>query len=155
MTLQVAPTHWYSWHFTVRKDSQLVANVDVNAWGEQGALTIDRTHYQMYREGWMNGSFVLERDGSAIAHAEKPSAFRRRYLIRYRDREFALVARSAFRRSFALLDGSQEIGSVEPIGLFTREATADLPDTWPLPLRAFVIWLTVIQWRRDSAAAGS
>ena len=155
MTLQVAPTHWYSWNFTVWKDSQPVASVDINSWCEKGALTVDRTDYQMYREGWMSGSFVLERDGSALARAERPSAFRRQFLIRYRDREYALVARSAFRRSFALLDGSQEIGSIEPTGVFTRDATADLPETWPLPLRAFVIWLTMIQWRRDSAAAGA
>jgi len=30
-------------------------------------------------------------------------------------------------------------------------AIADLPDTWPLPVRAFVIWLAMIQWRRDSS----
>lgn len=152
MTLQVAPTHWYSWNFTVQKDLQPVARVDISPWCEKGALTVDRTGYQMYREGRMSGDFVLEREGSALARAEKPSAFRRQYLIRYRDREYALVARSAFRRSFALLDGAQEIGSIEPTGILTREATADLPDAWPLPLRAFVIWLTMIQWRRDAAA---
>jgi len=155
MTLQIAPTHWYSWDFTVQKDAHTVASIDFNAWKEQGALTIDRTSYQMYREGWMSGSFLLERDGSVIARAERPSAFRRQFLIHYRDHEYALVTRSCFQRAFVLLDGSEEIGSVAPTGVFTRQATADLPENWPLPLRAFVIWLTMIQWRRDSAAAGA
>jgi hypothetical protein len=47
------------------------------------------------------------------------------------------------------LDESQEIGSIERTTVFSREAMADLPDAWPLPVRAFVIWLTMIQWRRD------
>jgi len=74
MTMQVAPTHWLSSDFTLRQDAKPVAHVEMNWWCEKGALTIDRTHYQMYREGWLNGAFLLERDGSAIAHAEKPSA---------------------------------------------------------------------------------
>ena len=43
MTLQIAPTHWLSSDFTVLKDSQTVANVEVSRWGEKGALTVDRT----------------------------------------------------------------------------------------------------------------
>ena len=152
MTLQVAPTHWLSSDFTVQQDAKPVANVEMNWWCEKGALTIDRTHYQMYREGWMSGDFVLERDGSVIARAKKPSAFLRKYVVRYRDREYALTPRSAFRRPFALLDGSQEIGAIQHTSAFTREAMADLPDAWPLPVRAFVIWLAMIQWRRDRNA---
>ena len=71
------------------------------------------------------------------------------YPIRYADRSYTLESRSAFRRAFVLLDGSRQIGSIEPTSAFTRGAMADLPETWPLPVRAFVIWLTMIQWRRD------
>jgi len=153
MTLQIAPTHWLSSDFTVLKDSQTVANVEVSRWGEKGALSIDRTSYRMYREGWLSGAFVLERDGSVVARAEKAGVFHRKYLVRYGDREYTLAARSMFRRPFAVLDGSTEIGSIERTTVFTREAKADLPDAWPLPLRAFVIWLAWMQWRRDAAGS--
>ena len=105
----------------------------------------------MYRESWLCGPFVLERDGSVLARAEKPSAFFRTYLIRHGDRDYTLEPRSAFRRAFVLHDGSRQIGSIEPTSASMRGAIADLPDTWPLPVRAFVIWLAMIQWRRDSS----
>jgi hypothetical protein len=149
MTLQVAFPHWYSSDFTVWLASQPVVDGRVSSWRDKGALTISGVRYDVYRDAWMMGAFLLERHGSVIARAEKPSALLRRYVIRHNDREYTLEARSAFRRAFVLLDGSGEIGSIRPTGLFTRGATADLPDDWPLPLRAFAIWLTMMQWRRD------
>jgi hypothetical protein len=126
-----------------------VADVDLSWWAEKGVLTIEGVQYSAYREGWMRGDFLLERNGSVIARAEKPSAFLRKYLIRYADREYMLGATSAFGRKFALLSGSREIGSITPVSCFRRGATADLPDTLPLHLRAFIIWLTMVQWRRE------
>lgn len=151
MMLQVAPTHWYSADFTVRQASQPVADVDISWWRDEGTLTVEGVRYRAYREGWMNGGFVLERGGSVIARAEKPSAFSRKYLLRYHDREYTLRAKSAFRRAFVLLDGPRQIGSIKPASALTRQAMADLPDSWPLPVRAFVIWLTMIQWRREKS----
>jgi hypothetical protein len=149
MTLQVAHTHWLSHDFIVQQDSKPLADIEMSVWGEKGALTIDRTRYQMYREGWLTGAYVLEREGTALARAERGSAFLRQYVVEFRDRHYTLKARRAFRRPFVLMDGSDEIGSIQRTTAFTREALADLPDGWPLPVRAFVIWLTMIQWRRD------
>ena len=149
--LQVVPTHWYSSDFTVRQASKPVADVDVSWWREKGTVTIEGVRYEAYRDGVLTGTFVLERNGAVIARAEKPSAFFRKYLVRHGDREYALNARSAFRRAFVLLDGTREIGTIEPASALTRGAIANLPDSWPLPIRAFVIWLTMIQWRRDQS----
>ena len=48
-----------------------------------------------------------------------------------------------------LLDGSRQIGSLAPTSVFIRAAAADLPDEWPVPVRMFIIWLTVILRMRD------
>ena len=37
-----------------------------------------------------------------------------------------------------------------PEGLFTRRARINLPEELPLPVRVFMIWLTVILWKRDA-----
>ena len=130
--LQVAPTHWYSDDFTVHHASQQVADVDMSFWRAEGLLTAEGVRYRVCRESWMSGS-----------------AFFRTYLVHYGDRQYTLRARSAFRRAFVLFDGSRQIGSIEPVNAFTNKATAGLPDGWLLPVRAFVIWLTIIQWRRE------
>ena len=49
-----------------------------------------------------------------------------------------------------LLEGSEEVGKISPDGIFTRRATVNLPETLPLPVRVFLVWLTLILWKRDS-----
>jgi hypothetical protein len=39
-------------------------------------------------------------------------------------------------------------------GLLCRRMNIDLPEELPLPARAFIVWLTVILWKRDADAAG-
>ena len=121
----------------------------MSSWRETGALTIGDTTYRMYREGPMSGAFILEHAGSELAQAEKPSVFRRELVIRHAGHDYTLRPESMFRRAFVLLDGSQQIGSVAPESAFTRKAAADLPDSLPLPVRMFVVWLAMILWRRE------
>ena len=39
--------------------------------------------------------------------------------------------------------------------MWSRRATAMLPDTLPLPVRLFVLWLAVLVWKRDADAAAA
>ena len=87
MMLQVVPKHWYSWDVTVTDESRNVADIAMSRWGEKGALTIDDTTYRMYREAPMSGAFVLEHAGGVLARAEKPSFFRREFVIHHAGHE--------------------------------------------------------------------
>jgi hypothetical protein len=147
--MQVVPTHWYSWDVTVTDESRPVADITLSWWREKGELTIDGATYPLYREAPISGDFVLEHAGRVLARAEKPSVFRREFVIRHADREYSLRRESMFRRAFVLLDGSQQVGSIAPNSAFTRKAAADLPHDLPLPVRMFIVWLTVISWRRE------
>ena len=152
MMLQIVPTHWYSWDVTVTDASRTVADIALSWWREKGALTIDGATYGVYREGLISGDFVLEHAGRVLARAEKPSVFRREFVIRHAGREYTLRRRSIFRRAFVLLAGSRHVGSIAPSGAFTRKAAADLPHELPLPVRMFIVWLTVISWRREQSS---
>ena len=149
MMLEILPTHWYSWDVTVTDESRPVADIALSWWREKGALTIGGATYRLYREAPLSGAFVLEHAGSVLAQAEKPSIFRREFVIRHAGREYTLRRASMFRRGFVLLHGSQQVGSIAPKSAFTRKAAADLPHDLPLPVRMFIVWLTVISWRRE------
>jgi hypothetical protein len=152
MMLQVVPTHWYSWNFTVRDESRPVADIALSLWREKAGLTVGGERYRMYREAPLSGAFVLEHAGRVLAQAEKPSAFRREFVIRHAGREYTLRTRSIFGRAFILLDGSRHVGSIAPNSPFTRKAAADLPHDLTLPVRMFMVWLTVIMWRREQSS---
>jgi len=152
MMLQMVPTRWYSSNVSVMDESRPVADIDVSWWREKGVLTIQGSRYGVYREGLMSGAFVIEHAGTVLARAEKPSIFRRTFLVHHEGRDYTLRAMSAFGRRFLLWDGSRQIGSLAPTSVFRRGAAVDLPDEWPLPVQMFIIWLTVILRMRDEAA---
>jgi hypothetical protein len=49
-----------------------------------------------------------------------------------------------------LLNGNESLGSVSSRFFSKRRAMADLPESLPLVVRLFIIWLAVILWKRDS-----
>jgi hypothetical protein len=150
-TLTIAPAHWYSWNFDVLDGARRLAQVDVSSWREKGVVTIDGVEHRVYREGAL-GDFILERTGTVLARATKPSAFRHTMIVTYQGREYELRKSSAWRRTFVVLDGDTQIGSLSPNSTWTRQATVDLPAKWPLAVRTFVIWLAIILWKRDANA---
>jgi hypothetical protein len=148
--LRAIPKGWLSWDFVVKQGSQTLAEIDVSWWREQGELAVRGRTYKVFREGLMSGAFVLESAGSVLARAEKPSAFRRSFAIEHAGRQYTLRSKSAFGRAFELLDGPRAIGSISPEWIFSRRASADLPEDLPLEVRVFIIWLTIILWKRES-----
>src|SRR5689334_8996173 len=109
--LTIIPRTWYSWDFTVVSEQREVAFMDLSGWREKGTLTIEGIEHRVYREGRMSGDFVLERDGTVLVRAAKPSAFSSTLLVRYQGREYTLKKRSAWRRAFVVLAHLGEAGS--------------------------------------------
>ena len=148
--LTLAPRAWYSWDFYVLDGDRQLAEFNLSSWREKGVVTVDGVAYSLYRESAL-GDFVLQHAGSVIARGTKPSAFRREFVIRYKEKPYTLLARSAFSRTFVVLDGKTEIGSIAPQRMSTRTATVDLPDDWPFLLKSFAMWLTIVHWKRDAS----
>jgi len=153
--LKVIPKSWFSWDFVITEGASPIADIDVSWWREKGVLTVRGSRYDVYREGMMSGAFILESSGSILARAEKPSAFRRSFELEYGKKLYILRAESAFGRKFVLIEGDREVGWLSPNGVFTRQATSDLPEEIPLPVQVFMIWLVVILWKRESDSAGA
>jgi hypothetical protein len=93
--------------------------------------------------------FILQHAGSVLARATKPSAFHRSFVIKYKEKDYTLRAKS-FNRTFVLFDGSTQVGSLAPESCWTRRANATLPDDWPLPVKSFAMWLAIVHWKRDA-----
>lgn len=153
--LKAIPKSWFSWDFSIVEGSTPVAEISVAWWRERGELKVRGSTFNVYREGPMMGDFVLESGGAVLARAEKPSAFRRTFLIVHEGRRYTLRSRSALLREFVLLDGSTEVGSIAPEWILTRRAAVSLPLDLPLPVRVFMIWLVLILWKRDDDSPGT
>lgn len=153
--LTATPRGWFSWDYAVSRDHDHLADIDISWWREKGTLTVDGRQYGVYRERPLSGKFILESDGRIVASAEKPSSLRRRLLIEHADKQYELKPRGMFTRTFELHSGPTTVGSLSAKGVFSRRMNVDLPEALPLPVRVFVMWLTVILWKRDAQAASA
>jgi hypothetical protein len=110
---------------------------------------VDGSNYDVYREGLMRGAFILELNGTKLATAEKPSALARLFKVEHASRTYTWEGK-VFRRSFLLRENERTVGSITPAAMFTRKATAELPDDLPLPVKIFLVWLALIMWKRQA-----
>jgi hypothetical protein len=152
--LTANPRSWLSWDCTLGKDGESLADIDLSSWREKGNLIVANSAYRVYREGLCSGAFVLESNGTAVARAHKPSAWTRRLVIEIGGAQFELKPESAFTRGFRLLKGKTTIGTLSPASMWSRKINVELPEDMPLLTRAFVVWLTVLLWRREANAGG-
>jgi hypothetical protein len=76
-------------------------------------------------------------------------------IVHYSGREYTLRKPSVWRRTFVLMDGERQIGSIAPESMWSRRATAELPHDWPTPIKLFVIWLVIVLWKRDAESAAA
>jgi hypothetical protein len=150
--LEVIPKAW-SYAFSVTDEGESIAQTtNLSWWRDHSDLRVDGNTYRARRDG---GSYVLESEGKVVARAKRPRLFARGLNIEHLDHRYTLRAKSAFRRQFVLMDGATQIGSIAPQGVFTRKAAADLPETLPLSLRVFIIWLVMTLWKQDDATGGA
>jgi hypothetical protein len=153
--LEAVPSNIFSSTFRLEEQGRLLGEVNASLWRDKARLEIQDGTYEFFREGQCGGDFVLEHNGNILARASKPSAFKNRFEVELPNRHLIFRKKAVLSRSFALFDGEKQVGSVYPVGIFTRRSNIDLPSDWPLPLRVFVFWLAFIIWKRQNAAAAS
>jgi len=152
--LMLVPSNWYSWNFDVTDGQRRLARVEMSSWREKGVLQVDGINHHVYREGIGSGEFILKRDGVVLAKATKPSAFRNAFTLTYDNREYSIRKQSFLGRTFVVTEGEKELGSLVATRWWARDATAALPENWPLHIRVFVIWLALLIWRREANSGG-
>ena len=152
--MNIVPKAWYSWDFNVMSGDRTIAALDLSSWRERGEIMVGDVTHRVFRESAL-GDFIIERGDRELARATKPSAFRHTFVVHYNGRDYTLLKPSIWRRAFALMDDDSQIGTVAPESLWGRRATADLPPDWPMPIKAFVIWLAIILWKRDANSSAA
>ena len=154
-TLLLTPTHWLTWDFRVTADGREIAIIDRDWFRERASFSIDGRSFGIRKTSLLRSNFVLEDNGTLVAEATKPSAFRRTFHVTAGGKQLTLRAVSALRREFHLFDGAAWIGRIRPLSAFRRKATAEFPETMPLEVQLFVTFLVLVLWKRQADRAAS
>jgi hypothetical protein len=153
--LSVHPRSWWSWSFTVTEGGRVLAEANVALLRSHAVFHVDGGRYEGIRPKLTRREYHLERMGEVLLRARKQGVLRVAYEFSWGGRRLRLHRAGVVRRAFDLVEGDAVLGQIRPDHLFTRKATADLPVDIPVEIRVFLIWLVMLQWRHDAAAAGS
>jgi hypothetical protein len=153
--LKAIPKRWLSWDFAVEDAVGMPwGEVSLSFWRERGSVTAGGQQYRVSRQGFV-GPFVLEGPDGELAHAVKVSPFKQEFTLSAERRDYVLRKLSWWSREFGLFSGDTQVGSLAPESWLSRRARVDLPEDMTGWLRAFVTWLTLLMWKRDSEAAAA
>jgi hypothetical protein len=152
LPLLAVPRSWFTGSYDVTRAGERLAVLDVAWFRYRGRFELEGRRFELDRESLL-GDFRLLADGQVLCRARKTSAFRRAFEVRLGQFECTFQAASPFRQTFVLRKGDARIGEVRPRHAFSRKAEIDLPDDLPLEFRLFLLWLVVLLWRHQAAAA--
>ncbi len=153
--LRAVPKRWFSWDFNLVDPSGASrGEVALSVWRERGSLRTEGPEYAVTRQG-MTGPFLLKQGGREQASALKLGVFKQEFALTHDGDHYLLKRISAWRREFGLFKGATQVGSIVPESWFARAARIDLPEGLPLWFQAFIVWLTLLMWKRDSDAVGA
>jgi hypothetical protein len=147
--LKVIPHHWFTWNCGIIEDQAIVGTLDFSVWGEAGHLRIRDEQFRAYRE---QGNFYLADQQRCVAIATKLNPLFRQFFIKHGEARYELQATSASGRKFMVQEYGQVVGEIYPAHAFTRQAIVDLPDSIPLPMRLFMVWLVLMLWKRRQSS---
>src|SRR5688572_21104590 len=111
---EIAPSHIFSSYWQTRTPDHGLVELSMSPWRERGEFELQGSHYQLYRESMMSGDFVLDRRGTIVARATKPSAFRDRFEFEIDGRSYSLRKPSIFSLSFVVYEDVREVGWIRP-----------------------------------------
>jgi hypothetical protein len=143
--IECVPRGICSWSFILTGDGHQ-GSTEINAFGEQGALTADGRYYKVAKGGWLSGEWMLVDGSSVIARAQKRNAFLRTFDLAGPGGAAVLSARSLMGRAMRF-EGNGADFVIEPAHAFTRRATIG-GSTGDFPTTVFAFWLTTLLWRR-------
>ncbi|MCP3917079.1 MAG: hypothetical protein GY711_16145 [bacterium] len=119
--------------------------------GEKARYLAAGENLRLTREPWW-GAFCMQRGRRTIARAVKPSAWFRKFEVRIGSERYELRARGLGRK-FEIFRHGRRVGRVEPKSFLTRGARLSAPSGLEQHQAVFLIWLTLILWKREQAAA--
>ena len=157
--LYAKPRHIFSRHYRLCSDedcTDTLGTVTMSGFKEAAKAQIGDDEYRFLREKNMSGDFLLQAaDGTILARAEKPSMWKDQFRITFGELVFTLYRASKWKQNYTLAWQGEEAGMVATRRWFSNLVNVELPDSLPLEIRAFILYLVVVMWRRASAAAAS
>jgi hypothetical protein len=153
--LEAIPFGFFAKDFQLTDDGSLVGELETSMFREKARLELQDATYELYREGGFRGDFLAARDGKVVARARKPSVWTQDFDVELGTRRVTLTRPSRWKRAFAAFQSGKQIGTITPTSVFTRRGSIEFSADLSAFDRAFLFWLCLLMWKRQSTAGHS
>ncbi len=148
--LEVTPLGTFSGSFRVTAEGREITCLDIARLRDSGAFELAGIPYRLEREGTFRGRYSLVERERVIARAERKGFLRPWYQVTAGDRLLVLRQRGFFGSLFTVEQNRASLGTIRRRGFIHRIATATLDDKIPLPCQMLLLFLALVQWRRQA-----
>lgn len=161
--LLARPAGLLSWRYNVFEGPEKVASVFPHTLTGPGGLWIGPARFEVESPGLLSRATTLTFQGVAVARSDSEDVFRDLHRV---DVSSDLIGPDAAPLAFRLISqlGSYRVVGIGPAGaepeggvidrrgLFSRDATIDLPPSLPLAVRLYLFAIVLADWRRQSSS---
>lgn len=153
-TWVVAPQGFFSRHFKLVREGQVVATLQMAMFTEACEFMLGGHEFAIRRQSLWKDAFEFTCDGAPVCSVTR-KFWSRRFEITVADQLWTLQRAGWFTRAFQLLRGEQDVGTIRPTGFFTSQRIAQFSDSVPPPIQVLAIFLVLVVSRRQQQSAGS
>ncbi len=143
-----------SQEFTISEGETLLTELNITFSQYSGAWTLGLERWEVYCDPGLIGltrEYYLEANGELRGRAHKRGFLSATHVVRFGGQTYTLEKESVFLRQFTLRQDGQSLGAIYPELPVKVTAVAELPAAIPLPLKIFLIFLSLLWWSGQRA----
>jgi hypothetical protein len=149
----IEPERLLSRHFQLYHDDELVTKLTMGLWREGSQFTIAGHAFAIVRKSVWKDGFYLKSGEEVLCDVKRPF-WSRRFELSTADQAWTLERAGWFTNSYRLLDGERIVGTIAPLGWFTRKRAATFEEQVPPPIQVLAIFLVLVAAERDRRSSG-
>jgi len=135
---------------------EVVGRIETSWLGRTARLTCGDAAFELVRQGFGGARMFLMNGDQEVVSARKVALVKESYEVRLATTSLAMKREGGgiLKRPFVMrTSDGREIGRVERDGWVNLKSIATLPEDWPVPVQAFILWIALTVWSRERSAA--
>jgi hypothetical protein len=150
---RIDPVGFFSRHFVLKLGGEAITTLEMSFWTEGCEFAIAGHRFAIRRVSMCKDGFQLLADNQTVCDVKR-SFWSRVFELTSVDANWTLGPTGFFTRSYQLLAGERELGTIRPLGWFSRSRVAEFAEEVPPPVQVLAIFLGLIVARRQQSHAG-
>lgn len=151
---RIEPERLLSRHFNLYCDDELVTTLHMTLWREGCDFAFADHAFAIRRKSIWKDAFQLLADEDPVCDVlRKPLS--RRFELKTQHETWTLQRNGWLSRTYQLLAGEREVGTVVPAGWLTRRRVATFAAEVPPPVQTLAIFLVLVIGQRQNNSGGA